>query len=73
MKVLKDKLPNTNLDVYRVENAPFDGAEAKLVAEGLAQLDRDESVGIDTVLAKARAILDRAPDVPPDPGDELPG
>lgn len=27
MKVLKDKLPNTNLDVYRVENAPFDGAD----------------------------------------------
>lgn len=48
-------------------------AEAKLVAEGLAQLDRDESVGIDIVLAKARAILDRVPDVPPDPGDELPG
>ena len=47
-------------------------AEAKLVAEGVAQLDREESVGIDTVLAKARAILDRVPDVPPDPGDELP-
>lgn len=27
MKVLKDKLPNTDLDVYRVENAPFDGAD----------------------------------------------
>ncbi|WP_312417065.1 hypothetical protein [Shinella sp.] len=48
-------------------------AEAKLVAEDPAQLDREESVDIDAVLAKARAILDRVPDVPPDPGDDLPG
>lgn len=46
--------------------------EAADVAEGLAQLDRGESVGVDVVVAKALAILDRAPDGPPDPGDELP-
>lgn len=48
-------------------------AKAADVAEGLAQLDRGESVEIDVVVAKALAILDRVPGMPPDPGDELPG
>ena len=47
-------------------------AKAADVAEGLAQLDRGESVEIDVVVAKALAILDRVPGVPPDPGDNPP-
>ncbi|MCW5712810.1 hypothetical protein [Shinella sp.] len=47
-------------------------AEAKDAADSLAQVDCGESVGMDVALAKAQAILDRVPDGPPDPGDELP-
>jgi len=47
-------------------------AEAKEIAEGLAHLNRGESLSVDVVLAKAQAILDRAPNLPSDPGDELP-
>ncbi|MGJ7040871.1 hypothetical protein J2Y63_004139 [Shinella sp. BE166] len=47
-------------------------AEQKNVAEGLGELDRGESVDVDDVVEKALAILDRAPDVPPEAGDELP-
>ena len=37
----------------------------------LRMLDRDDSVPAVETIAKAMAILDRVPDVPPDPGDEL--
>lgn len=48
-----------------------DFAEGLAVRLGLSELDRNDSVSVEETIAKAKAILDRAPDVPPDPGDEL--
>ncbi|MDQ0318968.1 hypothetical protein QO002_001106 [Pararhizobium capsulatum DSM 1112] len=46
-------------------------AKGLAVRLGLSERDHDESVAVEETIAKAKAILDRAPDVPPDPGDEL--
>ncbi len=46
-------------------------AESLAARLGLSELNRDDSVSVEETIAKAKAILDRAPDVPPDPGDEL--
>jgi hypothetical protein len=40
--------------------------------EGIAELDAGLGVDYDDVIAKALAILDRVPKVPPEPGDEMP-
>ena len=45
--------------------------EAEDVAEGISQLDRGESIGIDDATAKAREILGRVSNRPPDPCHEL--
>lgn len=67
------KQANTFASLFREnKQAKAELPEAEDVAEGHAQLDRRQKVGIDEVVAKAWAILDRVPEVPAGPGDEAP-
>lgn len=42
------------------------------VIRGMQEIEAGEVEDMDDVLADMDAIIDRAPDAPPEPGDELP-
>ncbi|MET4687729.1 hypothetical protein [Sinorhizobium fredii] len=70
LEILDMRDPDAALETATKE-LRADFAEGLSVRLGLAELDRGDSVAVEETIAKAKAILDRAPDGPVEPWDEI--
>lgn len=72
--VMLDLLGAKDLDVAlekATKEMRADFAERLAIRLGLSELDRSDLVSVEETIAKAKAILDRAPDGPVEPWDEI--
>lgn len=70
LEILDTQDPDAALEMATKEMRA-DFAESLSVRIGFAELDRGDSVAVEETIAKAKAILDRAPDGPVESWDEI--